>query len=90
MAKNENLEFIMPVKSNKMYLREFCHPALNECKPVTLEWDKQVLIITGVNAGGKTMLLKSILSSAFMAKYLLPMKIRENSIIPHFKDILKT
>ncbi len=88
MAKNENLEFIMPVKSNKMYLREFCHPALNECKPVTLEWDKQVLIITGVNAGGKTMLLKSILSSAFMAKYLLPMKIRENSIIPHFKDIV--
>ena len=87
MAKNENLEFILPnFKSKKMYLRDFCHPALNECKPVNLEWDKDVLIITGVNAGGKTMLLKSILSSAFMSKYLLPMKIRENSIIPHFKD----
>ncbi len=87
MAKNENLEFIIPSKTKKMYLRDFCHPALHECKPVNLEWDKQVLIITGVNAGGKTMLLKSILSSAFMAKYLLPMKIRENSIIPHFKEI---
>ena len=87
MAKNENLEFIIPSKTKKMYLRNFCHPALHECKPVNLEWDKQVLIITGVNAGGKTMLLKSILSSAFMAKYLLPMKIRENSVIPHFKDI---
>jgi len=87
LAKNENLEFIIPSKTKKMYLRNFCHPALHECKPVNLEWDKKVLIITGVNAGGKTMLLKSILSSAFMAKYLLPMKIRENSIIPHFKDI---
>jgi len=88
MAKNENLEFILPnFKSKKMYLRDFCHPALNECKPINLEWDKDVLIITGVNAGGKTMLLKSILSSAFMSKYLLPMKIRENSIIPHFKEI---
>ena len=87
MAKNENLEFIIPSKTKKMYLRNFCHPALKECKPINLEWDKQVLIITGVNAGGKTMLLKSILSAAFMSKYLLPMKIRENSIIPHFKDI---
>ena len=88
MAKNENLEFIMPdFKLKKMYLRDFCHPALKECKPINLEWDKQVLIITGVNAGGKTMLLKSILSAAFMSKYLLPMKIRENSIIPNFKEI---
>ncbi len=87
MAKNENLEFIILSKTKKMYLRDFCHPALHACKPVNFEWEKQVLIITGVNAGGKTMLLKSILSSAFMAKYLLPMKIRENSVIPHFKEI---
>ena len=87
MAKNENLELIIPSKTKKMYLRNFCHPALKECKPINLEWDKQVLIITGVNAGGKTMLLKSVLSASFMSKYLLPMKIRENSIIPHFKDI---
>jgi len=88
MAKNENLEFIKPSKTNRMYLRDFCHPALHKCKPINLEWDRQVLIITGVNAGGKTMLLKSILSAAFMSKYLLPMKIRENSVIPHFKKIV--
>jgi len=88
MAKNENLEFILPSKTNKMVLKNFCHPAINNCKPINLEWDKSVLIITGVNAGGKTMLLKSILSSAYMAKYLLPMKIRENSIIPLFKEII--
>jgi len=88
MAKNENLEFILPSKTNKMVLKNFCHPAINNCKSINLEWDKSVLIITGVNAGGKTMLLKSILSSAYMAKYLLPMKIRENSIIPLFKEII--
>ncbi|HIQ51287.1 MAG TPA: endonuclease MutS2, partial [Nautiliaceae bacterium] len=88
MAKNENLEFILPSKTNKMVLKNFCHPAINNCKPINLEWDKSVLIITGVNAGGKTMLLKSILSSAYMAKHLLPMKIRENSIIPSFKEVI--
>ncbi|WP_024791960.1 endonuclease MutS2 [Lebetimonas sp. JS138] len=87
LAKNENLEFILPKKSKKFCLKDFCHPALSGCKPVNVQWDKQVLIITGVNAGGKTMLLKSILSSAFMAKHLLPMKTRETSIIPAFKEI---
>ena len=87
MAKNENLEFIIPTKTKKINLKNFCHPALHECKPINLEWESQVLIITGVNAGGKTMLLKSILAASFMSKYLLPMKIRENSIIPHFKNI---
>ncbi len=87
MAKSENLEFILPSKTKKILLQNYCHPALRECKPINLEWDKQVLIITGVNAGGKTMLLKSILSAAYMAKHLLPMKIRENSIIPSFKEI---
>jgi len=86
LAKNENLEFIIPQKSKIFKLKSFCHPALKECKAIDLEWEKQVLIITGVNAGGKTMLLKSILSAAFMAKYMLPMKIKEG-IIPQFKEI---
>ena len=46
-------------------------------------------MITGVNAGGKTMLLKSILASVFMAKYIIPMKIDENkSHIGSFKTVL--
>ncbi len=45
-------------------------------------------MITGVNAGGKTMLLKAILSAVFMAKYLLPMRIdASKSSIGHFKEI---
>jgi DNA mismatch repair protein MutS2 len=46
-------------------------------------------MITGVNAGGKTMLLKSILAAAFMAKYIIPMKLNENkSHIGSFKTVL--
>ncbi|HEG0289569.1 TPA: endonuclease MutS2, partial [Campylobacter coli] len=56
-------------------------------KSVSLEFKKQVLIITGVNAGGKSMLLKSMLSAAFLAKHLLPMHIKASeSKIGTFKE----
>jgi DNA mismatch repair protein MutS2 len=45
-------------------------------------------MITGVNAGGKTMMLKSILSACAMAKYLIPMKINPHkSHIGSFKRL---
>ena len=71
-AKARDYEFILPQKSNIVSLRDFKHPALREPKPVTVSFDKKIMLITGVNAGGKTMLLKSILSAVFMSKYLLP------------------
>ena len=87
-AKDSNLEFILPKKNTQIKLERFSHPALSDPKPISLDFTKQVLMITGVNAGGKTMLLKSILSAAFMSKYLLPMKIDANkSIIGSFKEL---
>jgi DNA mismatch repair protein MutS2 len=88
LAKEKNLQFILPKKDKKIILKNFCHPALKECKPINIEYDKNVLLITGVNAGGKTMLLKSILTSAYMAKYLLPIKAHHLSHIGHFKEII--
>jgi len=88
LAKSKNLEFILPKKDKKIVLKNFCHPALKNCKSIDLEYEKNILLITGVNAGGKTMLLKSILTSAFMAKYLLPMKAHPDSHIGHFKNII--
>ncbi len=88
LAKNENLQFILPKKDKKIILKNFCHPALKSCKPISLEYDKNILLITGVNAGGKTMLLKSILTSAYMAKHLLPMKTSHSTHIGHFKEII--
>jgi len=88
LAKSKDLTFITPKKDKKIILKNFCHPALKNCKPINLEYEKNILLITGVNAGGKTMLLKSILTSAYMAKYLLPMKAHHDTKIGHFKEII--
>lgn len=88
-AKMRNLEFITNFSSDKsIVLKDFCHPALNSPKPLSIDFSSSLLMITGVNAGGKTMLLKSILTSVFLAKYFLPMKINAHySKIASFKNI---
>lgn len=87
-AVSYNLEFLAPQSSNKIALDSFKHPALKNPKSISLDFTGQVLMITGVNAGGKTMLLKSILSAVFLAKYLIPMPINANkSSIGSFKAL---
>ncbi|MFG5097706.1 endonuclease MutS2 [Campylobacter lari] len=87
MAKKHDYEFILTDNSNNLNLYDFAHPVLKNAKSVNIEFNKKVLIITGVNAGGKSMLLKGILSAALLAKYLLPMKINaQKSQIGHFKE----
>lgn len=87
-AKQKEMEFVLPKKGTKIKLEKFSHPALSNPKPISLDFSKQVLMITGVNAGGKTMLLKSILSAAFLAKYLLPMKVDSyKTEIGSFKEL---
>lgn len=87
MAKNGDLEFVLPKDNTRIVLKDFSHPALKNPKSISLDFTKKVLLITGVNAGGKSMLLKSILSAAVMAKYLLPMKIdSRRSQIGSFKE----
>ena len=87
-ARAKGLHIVAAQKGDKIVLRDFEHPALARPKPVSLDFSASVLMITGVNAGGKTMLLKAILSSALMAKYLLPMKLNpHHSHIGSFKKI---
>ncbi len=87
-AKDRDMEFVLPKKSREIKLEKFSHPALSDPRPITLDFSKQVLMITGVNAGGKTMLLKSILSAVFLSKYLLPMRIDSSkSQIGSFKEL---
>ncbi len=87
-AKSKDLVILHAQKNSNIVMHEFKHPALEHAKSVSVDFRKNVLMITGVNAGGKTMLLKSILSSALMAKYLIPMYINENrSSIGSFKHI---
>ncbi|WP_187647084.1 endonuclease MutS2 [Nitrosophilus labii] len=88
-AKAKNLFFILPKNDDKIVLKDFIHPAIANPKPISVDFSKKVLIITGVNAGGKTMLLKSILAATYLAKYLLPMKLDpKSSRIGRFKEII--
>ncbi len=87
-ARAKEMNFVKPSSDKQITLTEFAHPALHDPKPTTIDFSKKILMITGVNAGGKTMLLKSILSAVFLSKYLLPMRINPHkSHIGHFKEI---
>ncbi|WP_414651585.1 endonuclease MutS2 [Helicobacter typhlonius] len=89
-AKAYNLSFIYQLSKQKdIILHEFSHPTLANPKPISLEFNAQTLMITGVNAGGKTILLKSLLSACFLTKFLIPLKINAHrSQIPYFKHIV--
>ena len=87
-AKSYDYQFILPSKKKNIKLHEFCHPAIDNPKPVTINLDKSVMLITGVNAGGKTMLLKSLLSAVYMSKNLLPFRCNaQKTEVGHYKSI---
>ncbi len=86
-AKIGDKNFILPSKDSKNILVDFCHPALEKAKPITVDFSKKVIMLTGVNAGGKTMMLKSILSAIFLSKYLLPYNANKSTVVSNFKSI---
>ncbi len=87
-ARSSSLHIVCSQKTDDIILSNFIHPALKNPKSISLKFTSQLLMITGVNAGGKTILLKSILASVFMAKYLIPMKLNPTeSCIGEFKQI---
>ncbi len=86
-AKSDDKNFILPSKKKQNKLVDFYHPALSDAKAVSIDFTKSVIMITGVNAGGKTMMLKSILSAVFLSKYLIPYKAHHSTQIGYFKSI---
>ncbi len=87
-AKVNDFNFILPKNNAKSQkLVNFSHPALENPKKITIDFSKSVIMITGVNAGGKTMLLKSILGAIYMSKYLIPYRCDKSTIIGSYKDI---
>ena len=88
-ARAKSLQIVKSKQDSTIVLDSFIHPALHNAKPINVDFSKNILMVTGVNAGGKTMLLKSILASAFMAKYIIPMALNESkSHIGSFKSVL--
>ncbi len=92
-ARAKEYEFVLPSKSKRITLEAFAHPALENHSakkpvPISIDFDKQIMLITGVNAGGKTMLLKSMLSAVYMSKYLLPFQCDASKTkVGHYKSI---
>jgi DNA mismatch repair protein MutS2 len=87
-ARENDYNFIFPNKTRELKIVSYSHPAISNPKPITLQFDKKILLITGVNAGGKTMLLKSILATLLLSKHLIPMNIHKSSTLPYFKNIM--
>ena len=54
---------------------------------VKLGGERRILLLSGPNAGGKTVLLKSVGLAAQMARCGLPICASEGSVLPFFKDI---
>jgi len=87
-ARAKEYEFILPSRGKKVVLQDFAHPAIEDPVPVSINMSKPILLVTGVNAGGKTMLLKSLLSAVYMSKYLLPFKCDPTRTeVGHYKHI---
>ncbi len=87
-ARAKEYAFVLPSRSKRIKLQDFAHPAIENPVPVTIDMHKQIMLVTGVNAGGKTMLLKSILSAVYMSKYLLPFKCDASKTeVGHYKSI---
>lgn len=78
---------------SKVELRDLRHPllALNNVKvvpnDVDLDIENRILLLSGPNAGGKTVLLKALGLAAQMARCGLFIAARENSKLPFFKDL---
>jgi len=87
-ARAHDYEFVLPDRQRGVALADFAHPAIEDPVPVTIELNRSVMLITGVNAGGKTMLLKSILSAVYLSKYLLPFRCdAQRTRVGHYKRI---
>jgi len=78
---------------DKLDLRELYHPLLKLSgknvisNSVLLNNEKSILMLSGPNAGGKTVLLKSIGLAAQMARCGLPICADRSSVLPFFKEI---
>lgn len=87
-ARAKEYEFILPSKQKDIKLHDFAHPAIENPVPISINLTKQIMLVTGVNAGGKTMLLKSMLSAVYMSKYLLPFRCDVSKTqVGHYKSI---
>ncbi len=77
-------------KDGSVKLTRARHPLITGCVPNSLELDaeRRLLIVTGPNAGGKTVLLKTLGLAAVMAHSGLFVAAEDKPTLPHFRALL--
>jgi DNA mismatch repair protein MutS2 len=90
LAKDWNLTHPSFSGDGIVKLPRACHPLIRGCVPNTVELDseRRLLIVTGPNAGGKTVLLKTLGLAAVMAHSGLFVAAEGKPTLPHFKALL--
>jgi len=84
---------IVPILSSKQEIKLYMarHPLLDEKTVVANDFllggDKTLMLISGPNAGGKTIALKTVSLLAYMTKMGLPITAEKNSVIGFFRKI---
>jgi|GEM_PF-5860418 len=80
-----------PIITDEIALYDFKNPLIEEEKVVStdifLKDDQRVFLVSGPNAGGKTVLLKSMFFSIIMNQLYIPLLCREGSKIRLFNSI---
>ncbi|MGL4987118.1 MAG: endonuclease MutS2, partial [Treponemataceae bacterium] len=79
-----------PKDKNKIILLQACHPLLkSKAIPIDIKFfdSKKVLIITGPNAGGKTVSLKTLALFAALNQTAIPLPCSDESVLPFFDAI---
>lgn len=76
-------------KDYVIYLPQARHPLITHCNPIDIfcKKDKKQLIITGPNAGGKTVVLKTLALMVLMNQSGLLLPAKEGATLPIFEKI---
>ncbi|AJA89944.1 DNA mismatch repair protein MutS [Borreliella chilensis] len=79
---------VFPEISNVLNILGAQHPLLKDAKPITFTPDEnRVIIITGPNAGGKTVTLKTVGLLSAMFQFGIPIVVSESSTFRIFDNI---
>ncbi|MGM0607487.1 MAG: endonuclease MutS2 [Candidatus Muiribacteriota bacterium] len=80
-----------PYISSRIYLSSVHNPLIEEKKSIPADIifteDKDLFLITGPNAGGKTVVLKTLYYSALLFQMAIPISCDEGSEIPVFSQV---
>ncbi|MDI3525265.1 MAG: mismatch repair protein MutS2 [Candidatus Atribacteria bacterium] len=78
------------LSKNQLYIKEGRHPLLGE-KAVPFDLDinssQPVMVVSGPNAGGKTVLIKALAMNVYLTHCGIPPALGEGSVIPLLEEI---